>query len=227
VINRWVDGRRGEESFLKAIELSPSNVWAHYWYADFLSAHRRHDEAISHSDTAVTLDPLVQIVRTYHGERLMYAGRYDEAEAAIAEAMEMDPGWNQIYLSYTLLHWSRGEYRKAAEASARAMELVGGDPEPLRRIFLTFAGDYPTEEIFPVIEEFKKTFGPFWAALFYTSLGDNEKALRELTYAYAVRDPVTCRLINRLAVLDPLREDPRFLKILENWGFEVEGGSDT
>src|SRR5712691_13378081 len=51
------DAADAEKEFRRALELDPSNVKAHHWYATFLHALGRHDEALTEIDLARTLAP--------------------------------------------------------------------------------------------------------------------------------------------------------------------------
>src|SRR4029077_15141505 len=51
------DAAGAEKEFRRAIELDPNNVKAHHWYATFLPALGRHEEALTEIDLARKLDP--------------------------------------------------------------------------------------------------------------------------------------------------------------------------
>ena len=48
------DWSAAEREFQKAIELNPNYANAHHWYADYLSAVGRHQEAITESKRALS-----------------------------------------------------------------------------------------------------------------------------------------------------------------------------
>ena len=52
---KWAEA---EEHFKKAIALNPNYATAHQWYAEFLSAMGRHDEALAEIRLAAAIDPL-------------------------------------------------------------------------------------------------------------------------------------------------------------------------
>jgi Tfp pilus assembly protein PilF len=51
------DAADADKEFRRAIELDPNNVKAHHWYATFLHALGRHDEALTEIDLARNLAP--------------------------------------------------------------------------------------------------------------------------------------------------------------------------
>ena len=58
----------------------------------------------------------------------------------------------------------------------------------------------------------------------YAQWGDTEEALGWLETAVAVRDPGLAQALDD-ALLDPLRDEPRFFKVLETTGFRWEKDS--
>lgn len=78
VMMRDLDFPRAEGSFERAIELDPEYPTAHQWYAEFLIAIGRDDDAIREVKRAEELDP-TPIIRWNVGRILLFAGRYDEA----------------------------------------------------------------------------------------------------------------------------------------------------
>jgi tetratricopeptide (TPR) repeat protein len=73
------DWSTAEREFRKAIELNPNYANAHHWYADYLSAVGRHEEAITESKRALELDPVSPIINAWLGWRYFFARQYDLA----------------------------------------------------------------------------------------------------------------------------------------------------
>ena len=77
------DWKRAEENFKKAIELNPEYVTVHHWYAYYLSAMGRFDEAIEKIEKALELDPLSLVINRAVGTIYSMARQYDKAEEAL------------------------------------------------------------------------------------------------------------------------------------------------
>ncbi|MGE5327303.1 MAG: protein kinase domain-containing protein, partial [Deltaproteobacteria bacterium] len=77
-----------EKEFKRAIEIKPNYVIVHHWYAEYLSAMGRHEEAIAEVKRAQELDPLSPLLLAVGGEANIFAGRYDEAVAQCRKALE-------------------------------------------------------------------------------------------------------------------------------------------
>jgi tetratricopeptide (TPR) repeat protein len=94
-----------EASFRRAIELRPDYSLAHTWYAVFLMARGRHDEAIARSGHAAELDPLALTIQALVGQCHYFARRFDEALDRLGATLELDP------VNLRALVWSARAYR--------------------------------------------------------------------------------------------------------------------
>lgn len=84
------DWSAAEQGFLKAVEIGPNYAFSHHWYAVYLSAMGRHDEAIEQAQLALELEPLSLIVNKNIGMTLYYAQRFGDACIAYREALDLD-----------------------------------------------------------------------------------------------------------------------------------------
>ena len=91
---RWLgdlDWPGAEREFKRAIELKTSYVMAHEWYAEYLAALGRHDEAFVQIKRAQQLDPLAVPVNRAVGWVLYFARRYDQAIDELQKTLAMNP----------------------------------------------------------------------------------------------------------------------------------------
>jgi tetratricopeptide (TPR) repeat protein len=86
-------GNWAEREFKRAIEWNPRYVTAHHWYALFLAAMDRQDEAIEEIRKAQKLDPLALIVSAAEGRILHFGRRFDEAIGQFQKILELDPNF--------------------------------------------------------------------------------------------------------------------------------------
>jgi serine/threonine protein kinase/Tfp pilus assembly protein PilF len=219
-ILRWTDAEQAEKDFRKAIELKPNYYWSHYFLAELLSEWRKHDVALEESEITISLEPQVAIVQDYHGVRMMYARRFEQAERELMKAKEMDPELGQIQLDLMVLYWATGQYDKAIASWKEAAEIEGYDLGPFENLFRAIKGETPVADVLPTVEDIGGVYGPIFSSLFYTSLGENDLAISELERAYEMRDPFLTRYIYRHPIFDPLHGDPRFMDLLNKLGFE-------
>jgi tetratricopeptide (TPR) repeat protein len=103
------DWAASEREYRRALELNSNYATARHWYAEFLNAQGRFDEALSEMARARELDPLSLIMATDTGKVLFYARRYSQALEWLRKVLAEDQTFEEahIYLSETLLAMGR------------------------------------------------------------------------------------------------------------------------
>jgi serine/threonine-protein kinase len=182
-----LDWPGAELEFKRALSLNPNLAQARHWYAMFLAARRRFDEALHEIERARQLDPLSLVVQCGIARILHFAGRYAEAEAEFKRLLELDPSFVRARLDLTMTLFATGRYREAREG------LEGSDWSALdsfRRMFAGVAaakaGDVAAaREAFVVLQERygEGVIGPDQIAPLAAALGENEEAFRLLEEA--------------------------------------------
>jgi adenylate cyclase len=125
------DYARAETEFRLAISLSPSYAPAHQWYADLLGDENRIDESLAESDLAEQADPLSSVVLANHASRLVFLGRFEEAQARI-DRLERIEGRGLLFTLVSVEFWlHRSDYPRTLSELSRLDELNPGDPENL------------------------------------------------------------------------------------------------
>jgi tetratricopeptide (TPR) repeat protein len=81
-----------EKEFARSIKLDPDYPTARDWYADFLEAMGRTDEAIKQMKKALELDPADITLNADLGLAFCYARQSDEAIKQLSKTLEMDTG---------------------------------------------------------------------------------------------------------------------------------------
>ncbi len=223
-MNAW-DWDGAEAAYRKAIALEPGYPTAHQWYGELLYTTSRLDSSVAETRKARDLDPLAPILATALGYALVVAGRYDEALVEAKRGIELAPNLGVLHSITSLAHLFAGD---AANARSEMEIAVKSDPElVLRKGQLAFVygktGDRTRAT--RIIEEMKRSGATESThqvafAIAYIALGDNDKALMLLEQAVKRRD---IGLITAAAPLDdptyaPVRDDPRFRRILNEMG---------
>jgi eukaryotic-like serine/threonine-protein kinase len=214
------DFARAQQELQRAIELAPSSARAHSYlgYAVF-APQGDFDRAIAEMKRAVELDPLSAITRTNFGMCYLLARRYPEAIAQLQKSLELDPSLFPVHnhLGMALLLSDRVD--EAMGIWKHAYEL-GKDYHALAALAYGYArkGDRAQAlQVLRQLEELEQHGTRAWPldrALVYLALGDKDHALQWLQGGAAENDSTVTDNIKVLPMLDPLRGDPRFDRLV-------------
>ncbi|HXI63295.1 MAG TPA: protein kinase, partial [Gemmatimonadales bacterium] len=111
--------------FRRALELDPRYATAHQWYAFWLTARGRLDEALVEAHTALELDPASVSIRRSVGWVYYYARRYDQARYHMARAVAMNPTAAETYRVLGLLLAQQDQWNEAERVLREGMTLPG------------------------------------------------------------------------------------------------------
>jgi TolB-like protein/Tfp pilus assembly protein PilF len=212
------DWQAAEREYRRAIELKPAYAVAHHWYGGFLSAMRRHDEALQHARTARELDPLSPIIQTWVGLRFYFNRRYADAIAEYQKALELDQDFAPAHWH---LGWAYEQTGRFQEGIAEAERALADDPDNL--LYLASLGhayaragmkqDAGATLARLTQASSSRHVSAYHVAVIYIALGDADSGLDWLERAYDEQSP----WIGYMSVdprLDPVRTQPRFLQLL-------------
>jgi len=218
------DWAGAEREYRRAIEFNPSYPVAHIWYAQYLWAMQRSEEAVAQAKRAQQLDPVSPYVNTWAGAAYFYAGRADEGMASMQKALELDPNFSDASLVLARAYLAQGMYQQAISELEKVRMLNGKESLVLGALAHVYARAGQREEALKLLGELKRIeaeergfvppFGIIWA---YAGLGDKEQAFAWLERAYEERaDRIVW--LNSDPLLEPLRSDPRFLDLVRRVG---------
>lgn len=212
-----------ESGFRRAIALDADYSNAHHWYADYLSAVGRHEEAIAESERARRLDPLSPIINAWLGWRHHFARQYDAAVEQYRRTLELDANFAPAHLVLGQTYEQQGRMPEAIAEFERAVELGRGGPlyvaglahayarggrradaeRELRRLI-----EVPQGEYVPVVP----------IAMVHAGLGRARDAIEWLEKGIDERSPGMV-WIKSDPRFDPLRDDAKFQDIVRRVRF--------
>src|SRR6185295_9948397 len=111
------------------IELNPNQATAHHWYAMYLSAIGKHDEALAQIRKAKELDPVSLIINTNEGWILYCARDYERAIAQLRTTIEMDPNCANAHYKLALVYETQGRYNEAVDEYLKSKLLSENTPQ--------------------------------------------------------------------------------------------------
>jgi len=217
------DWAGAEREYRRAIELNPSYPLARIWYAQYLCAFQRFEEAAAQAKRAQQLDPVSPFVNTWAGAVYLYAGRAEEAMASMQKALELDSSYSDARLVLARAYLTQGMYPQAIAELQKALVISEREPLVLGALANVYARAGQREEALKLLAELKRIeaeergyvsrFGIIWA---YAGL-DKEQAFAWLEKAAEERrDRIVW--LNVDVLLEPLRSDPRFLDLVRRVG---------
>jgi len=227
----WVehDWKKAEKEFLRALEINPSLVRSHSFYAHMLSIQRRTDEALHHGRISQELDPEGPFTLGLYGVVLYEAGKCQEALYYFEKGLSIAPDHpfcaGQLFKAYTCL----GDYDRLFEYW-KGFYLTLWEEYELTELFeKVFREDgwiAYLEEAIRVNEEVWAKDGhliPWVQAENYLNMGKYDRAVDyfEIYYETNDRDPnlpyISCK-----SMYDRLKGNPRYLELLKKMNLLID-----
>ncbi len=213
------DSKGAASEFQRAIELDPSYVTAHYWYANYLQSIGRPDEEMAQLEIARHLDPIYSLVLSGIANNLDAAGHRQEALAVFTQAISVDENNWVLHSDLGGSYARHGDYDQAIREFSRVVELSDGNLRAKASLARMYALTGRENEARGILEEIKgKTNSAFSVAEIYVALGEKDPALKYLQQAMDERCGWVVFMWS-LPSLEPLRSDPRFKELVARVGF--------
>jgi len=213
------DWRAADREFRRAIELNPRYSTARQWYAWYLMAMGRFDEALAEGRVAVELDSGSVSIRRSLGWLQYYSRQSEAALENLRRALTMDPTAEETHRLLALVYLQQGRYDDAAAAFREAIANSGnpvlaisglghvavrrGRPDEARKVLGDLQERARSQYVSPV---------PMVGL--QVALGDFDSAFEGLERAHDERRGWLAYL--RIEpMLQPLHGDARFQRLLE------------
>ena len=211
----WPDS---EPYFKKAIEIDPRSSMALGYYATFLSARHRFEEARKFVAKSMEADPLSPFAHALAGVTLYTARRYGEAVQMAERAIELHPDFALALYGIGLASIRLGNDQRAIQTLERVISIAGRIPWYVGMLGMAYAASGRRADAHRCLEELadrSKTeyVFPFAAFMIYTVLGDREKVYEQLQAL--LKDGYPGSAVEMIAgpLLDDLFSDPRCAEI--------------
>jgi tetratricopeptide (TPR) repeat protein len=217
------DFRAAERSFQKALDLNPGSPAAHRWYANLLTGLARHEEALTHIERAVSLDPLSSDLQVRRATTLLYAHKIDEALGAYESVVHSDPGYDNVYAPMSDALELKGRRSDAIAAAEKAVALTHRASYAVSTLGWLYARASRTGEASSLLDELLRRYGSDEAfatdiAYVYLGLAIKDKAFEWLERGVPRRD--SNLLLLKVGIqYEILRSDTRYLALMRRVGF--------
>ncbi|HEV7763964.1 MAG TPA: protein kinase [Thermoanaerobaculia bacterium] len=207
------DWPAAEREYKRAIELNPNYATARQWYAEFLTAVGRFDDAAVQGKKALELDPMSPIINAVVAFNSSMARRYNVAIEQGRRTTQLFPDFmpGHAYLGLALLESGKPRAAiEAFEASQKLQDIVVVATWLIRAH--RAAGDLATADRMTKELEARgrrEYLPPYYMAALYAHRADRDRAFAELDRALRERTGAMV-WVNVDPALDSLRADRRF-----------------
>jgi TolB-like protein/tetratricopeptide (TPR) repeat protein len=214
-----LDALAAREPFERSVLSGSGEATVLARYAQFSARTGRDREAVSAMQRALRLDPLNPLIYRAAGSVEYAARRYAESIPPLRKALDMNPKMGRAHASIgdALLMLGRAADARVEYAAEPALDFnLAGIAIAAHRL-----GD--TAAATAAFDRLRTELGDkalYQQAQVFAQRGDREAALAALERARAAGDGGLIYARND-PMLDPLRDDPRFARLLRGMGFDA------
>lgn len=221
------DWEKGEEAFLKSLELNPNNALCHAYYCNLLAILRRPEEARIHSEKALKLDPLKPLILTLATNRL------PDNPAKIKnleKALSIDPDFELAMVGIDNIQMDKafdeGDYNKWIEIWYKKVSRRGvWNEEGMTAVMTAFKKDgyiAAIKEMFRMNEKYPDQcfMSVTLKAERYLILGETDKAMDCLEKGFDDREMSLSYIAANPRLYEPLKDNQRYIELLVRMNLE-------
>jgi TolB-like protein/Tfp pilus assembly protein PilF len=208
-------------SYRRAIQLNP-NFALNHRYPAYLVAMGRVGEAIELTEAGIALDPISPWANSRLALWLYYDRQHDRAIELLRRIIELEPGYFYARWYLGLAYTQKRMFDEAIAELQTALELSGGSPLVRATLGSAYARAGRTAEAQKIRDELIRPgselyLRPQGLVFLLSDLGETDEAFRWLESSIADRSMLPYVLTHE-PLLDPLRSDPRFVRLLTRSG---------
>jgi TolB-like protein/Flp pilus assembly protein TadD len=221
LLNDW-DWQGADAESRRAIELAPGNPYVYWKRGVFLRYAGRTEESVAVHRHAESLDPFSVLAIQEVGWPFYYGRRFDEAADQFRKAVDLEPGWDQLYFGLGLSLLQLGRYDEAISALRIAVQKEPGNVFSVAALIYGLGHAGHTREAKRRLNQLLKKYSyvPRWfLAMAWVGLNDGERAIEALEEAFRNHEPCIVSL-KVDPIFDPLRGHGRFTEMLRRVGLE-------
>ena len=213
------DLESASREYERGLQLDPNSVQGYTWYASNLIFMNQPEKAFSLANRALAIDPVSHLGNTMKVGALYVLRRNEDAVELGRNFREIYPDFPTLLLmlGYSLIE--AGEYNEAIATYNHLADLNGRQGGFLGYLGLSYAKAGEREKALATLSEIDETTlsestKAYSKALVYFGLGDVDQTLTLLEQSTSERYRGLLEIYS-LPLWDPLRDNPRFNKIVE------------
>ncbi len=216
------DYAEAEKQFQDALRSRPDYAPAHQYYAYYLTAMGRLQEAIHERQVARDLSPLSPIMNTALGEAYYQDRQFDRSIEQSQKSLQLDPSYADATMNIVRAYEQERQYPKADALLQKILALAPNEPAVLALAGHEYAVSGHPQQARAMLARLQNVdkqryVAPLYFALIYGGLGDRDKVFEALDRAYDERAEYLVYLPTE-PLADSFRDDPRFPQLLRRLG---------
>ena len=208
-----------------ALRLNPASPLVRFRNAtSWLMPQGRLEEAIAEVESALQLDPLSLLGRTWLALLLSFSHHHEQTLEAARQVLEIDPNSYWAYVAMGSIYRNHGELEKAVAAFRRALEMPGSPIGISGGLGITLGLSGNKTEARALLKRLHDISArgyvpPTSFAWIHLGLGEIDSAFDWLNRAVDECDQYMMP-IKSYRFFDPIRADPRFQALLRKMNLE-------
>ena len=211
-----------EAEFKRSLQLDPNYSEAHQWYAFYLLAVGRLNEADAEIKRAQELDPLSVSLNSNLALYLFFRHQFDQSLTQSRKTLEMEPNFTFARVTLGLNNEQLGLTKEAIAEFRKVGETNPTDLAATAALGHALAKNGQTAEARIILSDLRERakeayVPPYSIAVLHAGLGEGSQALDWLERGLQDRSlrPLWLKLDPRL---DSLRQEARFIRLIQSMG---------
>lgn len=216
------DWPTAERDLERAVALNPNYAEGYLHLSWYLGSQGRLEEQRTAITRASELDPLSLVIHANMPNYFQWKRDFDGALAEARRTLELAPDLPLALLFAGMAHWGKGQYDDAARVFEKLVVLAGPGFKGYLGYSHAKAGD--KDAAVAILDELTIMAGStrvpaFQFFLVLLGLERFDDALSQLEQAFAERDGPWFPYVRQEVMFDPLRDHPRFQKLVRQLNF--------
>lgn len=215
------DWQPAEYELKKAIELEPDQYKSRHWYALYLSAMGRHEQALRESEKSVQLAGPSDSMIGY-ASILYFAHRFEEMADLLEKALQKETDFAPVYDWLGMAYVQLEKFDQSIDVYQKATALSDGLAEIKAGLGHAYGIAGRIKEAQAIMDEFialarQYYIPPVQMAFVAFGLGNTDMAFQLLERAFKERSWELVFIATE-PWFDPLHDDPRFMDLIKRIG---------
>ena len=214
---------KGEEEFLKAIQLNPNNAGSRIFYAHLLNILHRPDEAIYQANLALKLEPQEAMVLALYSALMGQMGDYQSSIDYAEKALSIDPTYRFAIVCIGGAYRKIGDYKNFLKYFKKLGSYDDKVAASIDSVFQEQGYRAAVEMTIKIDEEAANERGinNFLLGFRYLEIYQYDKVMDYYEKGYEFHNPNMPYIATKMYGSDELKENPRYIELLKKMNLPI------